>query len=73
MKTYVIKDLRPIVRSSRIGRVSAGTKKFFAHMYIDSSKYRLIDILGRGSKVLLEARYYNTRDKRGRFAKTRNR
>ena len=73
MKTFVIKDLRKDVYSRVCSHNTVGTKKFFAQLCIDQSKYKLVDIVGRGTKVLLEARYHNIRDKRGRFAKTRNR
>jgi hypothetical protein len=46
-------------------------KQTVAERFVNQSRYNILGFLDRTNELVLEARYHNVRDARGRFARVR--
>lgn len=69
LENAIVKDIttRTLGDESVELRMSAVRRRFSA------SKYNVLGFINRTSQVVLEPRFYNVRDVKGRFAKVQNR
>lgn len=66
----VIKNLTELTNRN-IALLNKTEKERIVNRNINPEKYNLIGFVDRTNDALLEARYYNVRDRRGRFARVR--
>jgi len=67
--SILIKDLNKF-DSLTSSQTSKEMKDILVFWYFSPSKYKFIGYVDRTTSVILEARYHNIRDRRGRFTKT---
>lgn len=66
----VIKNLTELTNRNT-ALLNKTEKERIVNRNINPEKYNLIGFVDRTNDALLEARYYNVRDRRGRFARVR--
>ena len=66
----VIKNLTELTNRNT-SLLNKTEKERIVNRKINPEKYNLIGFVDRTNDALLEARYYNVRDRRGRFARVR--
>ena len=66
-ENIIVKDIktRTLGDESVEQRMNAAVRRF------NSSKYNVLGFLNRSSQVILQPRFYNVRDSKGRWAKIR--
>jgi hypothetical protein len=67
----VIKNLTELTTRTTHSLLSKTEKERIVTRNINPTKYNLLGFVDRTNDALLEARYYNVRDRRGRFARVR--
>ena len=65
----VIKNINEITSNTICPTADKHTKLRFVERAINSSKYNIVGLVDRTNNVVLETRFYNIRDKKGRFAR----
>ena len=73
MNNIVIKNINDITPYDADSNLSKGEKLKLVSRFINPTKYTLQGFLDRTNEAVLEARYYNVRDNKGRFARIRQR
>lgn len=73
MNNIVIKNINDITPYDADSNLSKGEKLKLVSRYINPTKYTLQGFLDRTNEAVLEARYHNIRDNKGRFARIRQR
>jgi len=71
MNNIIIKNINDITPYEANTNLSKAQKEKLVNRFINPTKYTLQGFLDRTNEAILEARYHNTRDKQGRFAKVR--
>lgn len=66
-KGHIVRSLRDILGESVQTR-SKVEMLALAKMGLNTSRYEVMDTVGRTSQILLRPRYWNVRDEQGRFA-----
>ena len=66
-KGHIVRSLREILGESVPTR-SKMEMLTMAAMGINTSRYEVVDTVGRTSQILLRPRFWNVRDEQGRFA-----
>lgn len=65
----VIKNINQITSSEVCPTADKYTKLRCVERSINPSKYNIVGLVDRTNNVILETRFYNIRDKKGRFAR----
>jgi len=65
----VIKNINSITEKEICPTADKQTKLRYVERAINPSKYNIIGLVDRTNNVVLETRFYNVRDRRGRFAR----
>jgi hypothetical protein len=67
--TIVIKNINDITPYEADTNLSKKEKLTLVNRYINPTKYTLHGFLDRTNEAVLQARYHNVRDRKGRFAR----
>lgn len=73
MNNIVIKNISDITPYDADSNLSKSEKLKLVNRYLNPTKYTLQGFLDRSNEAVLEARYHNVRDRKGRFARIRQR
>lgn len=65
----VIKNITSIINRDVCPSSDKHTKLRMVERAINHSKYNIVGLVDRTNNVILETRFYNVRDNRGRFAR----
>lgn len=65
----IIKNINEIATATVCPTSDKYTKLRLVENAINPSKYNVVGLVDRTNNVVLETRYYNIRDKKGRFAR----
>lgn len=71
MSNIVIKNLNQITPREVDPSLSKSKKTRIIERYLNPTKYVMHGFLDRTNEAILEARYHNVRDQKGRFARVR--
>lgn len=71
MSNIVIKNISEITPYETTSTLTRAEKQNLVSRYINPTKYNFCGFVDRTNEAILEARYYNVRDSKGRFARIR--
>lgn len=71
MNNIVIKNISEITPYEASSTLSRSEKQELVSRYINPTKYTFCGFVDRTNEAVLEARYHNVRDRKGRFARVR--
>lgn len=73
MNNIVIKNISDITTRNIDSSFSRSEKERLVQRAINPAKYSVVGFVDRTNQAVLEARFHNVRDRKGRFARVRQR
>lgn len=71
MNNIIIKNISDITPFEACHTLSKAQKTKLVKRHLNTTKYTLQGFLDRTNEAILEARYHNVRDRKGRFARVK--